>query len=128
MPWLQLCLANNRVDLVVVLKDAQRPGKAEDVRQRIQASTLRRPGGLAVVAAAATPSIEGWLLLVDEGEQLTEVQAKQRWRRDHDDSWGAKAAVARTIDLELLRQKSPSGYAVLADALKQWWHSAGATR
>jgi hypothetical protein len=75
-----------------------------------------------VIPATATPSIEGWLLLIPEADDVTETEAKRQWASSHNPrDLSVKAGVAQDLDLDRLVKCNPSGFGELVDALRQWW-------
>jgi len=120
-PWLASCVGRARADLVIVVKDVNSPGNAEATRARLLESMTGSPPDLRCIAAAATPSIEGWLLPIDETERLDERHAKARWNQKMGSgSIASKVERARGIDLDALRRYSPSGFDHLIVELERW--------
>ena len=74
-----------------------------------------------VIVGAATPGIEGWLLPIDEAENLDEKQAKERWNAETGrGSVSAKIERSREIDLDEIERCSPTGFAPLCKELGRW--------
>lgn len=120
-PWLSACVGRAAADLAVLVKDACGPDQAEPTRRRIRESVLGVPERLTVLVGAATPSIEGWLLPIDEKERLDEKQAKKRWNEEvGTGSVDSKIARARVVDLEAILDASPAGFAPLVDGIERW--------
>lgn len=118
-PWLELCRGINAADLAIVVKDACFPGREDATSEAIRNIIGDPP--ISVVAAAATPSLEGWLIPVDESEGLDEKQAKERWTREIGGR-GVPKKVERAgkIELSLLRRCSPGGFDVLVRDIETW--------
>ena len=123
---LELCVGANSVDLAVLLKDCKldkRECGAQEVRSELQSAIAGRlpPGGLAVVTAAAKPSLEGWLLVHPESESLDEHQAKRMFG-DKGYRLGdapSMAGVARDLNLRRLEEVCPAGFGRLVADLRE---------
>jgi hypothetical protein len=110
------------------VKDAGAPGNEEETRQSIQGAIGTIPAGLHVIAAAATPSIEEWLIPLDEREQLDERQAKERWSREfRTRSIERKIQRAEEVNLAELRGFSPNGFDLLVRSMESWSKRGDAT-
>jgi hypothetical protein len=120
-PWLSACVGRLAVDLVVVVKDANQPRMADRTRERLRESyegSLRV--GLDVIAGAATPSIEGWLLPIDEGQKMDEKAAKRLLSEGRLGSIERKVERAREIALDKIVRASPTGFAPLVAEIEAW--------
>jgi len=123
--WLQKCVGENAVDLIVLLKDCKVDGRAcgvDVVIGELQSAIAGRlpPRRPKVVKAAAKPSLEGWLLMMPESNRVEESQAKAMWASAGFDSGHppSMAGVARDLDLAKLQTTCPASFGGLVAALK----------
>ncbi len=74
-----------------------------------------------MILGVATPSIEGWLLPIDESEAIDESRAKERWNLETGrGSVAAKVERALEVDLDEIIRCSPTGFAPLCRELEGW--------
>ena len=118
--WFELAVGRNSIDLGVVIKDAGSLDRVEFIRGEIVSGIAgRRPGRLAVIPGVATPSIEGWLLMVPESDALNEADAKERWdEAGYGSDPATKAGVAWSLDLHELQSVCPVGFGRLVADLR----------
>jgi len=123
--WLEACVGNNRVDLIVLLKDCKIDGQecgVDKVIEELGSATAGRlpPGRTQVVKAGAKPSIEAWLLAHPESDDISEKEAKSLleatgWNRGDAPSI---AGFARIVDLAKLAAVCPEGFGRLVKDLR----------
>jgi hypothetical protein len=124
--WLEMCVGNARVDLVVLLKDCKIGDCACDVKDVVKELQLAVSDRLppirpTVVNASAKPCLEAWLLAHSESSTLSEKQAKELWKdlgyRSGDVS--SMAGVAWSLDLAKLEAVCPEGFGRLVKDLRE---------
>ncbi len=132
--WLERCVGDTSVDLVVLLKDCKVDGRECGVDKVVSelgsAIAGRLPhGGTQVVRAAAKPSLEGWLLESPESEEIGEKRAKALWaERGYDPGdVSSMAGAAWNLDLANLEAVCPEGFGRLVKDLREAVHACKVT-